>query len=145
MLSAHGLVNLDPAFETIPPWANHGGAKLVKPQPRRLVAAQPQDSLQSEGTRPRLLAGDRPYSFEPHSQWFVRLLEQRASRDRGFVTTAGTDHSQSGPPPSAVATTLGARKALRPAKRHQVCNARLLRGEALIKLHPIAGVVLHHH
>jgi hypothetical protein len=58
-----GLVNLDPAFKTIPPRANHGGTKLVKPQPRGLVEPEPEDLLQPESTCSRLLAGGQPIAL----------------------------------------------------------------------------------
>src|SRR5437899_1309629 len=105
--AAHiGFVDLDAALETIPPRAHHGGTKLMKPQPRGLVAAEPEDSLQSESTCSRLLAGGQPHRLEPESQRFVRLFEQRARRDRGFVTTTHADHRQPGPPPCLAPATL---------------------------------------
>jgi len=117
--AAHlGFIDLDAAFETIPPRANHGEAKLVKPQPCGFVAAEPEDSLQSESTCSRLLAGSQPHRLEPQSQRFVRHLEQRAGRDRGLVTTTCADHRQPGPPPCLAPATPGAHKALGPTKRH---------------------------
>ena len=85
-----GFVNLDLSMEAIAAGANHCPAQLVQPGPGRLVAAQPQHTLQTERADAVLLAGDEPHRKEPRPQWFAGVLEDRAGRQRHLSATGPT-------------------------------------------------------
>ena len=136
-----GFIDLDTACKTIAPRSHHCGTKFVKPQPCRLVTAQPQDSLESESAGARFLARDPPHRLEPNLQRFVGLFEQCSSDDRGLVAATRAKHRQSGSPPRSASATRRAHKALRPSKRHEVSCARLLGIEASIEVDHIVRVV----
>ena len=85
-----GFVNLDLSMEAIAAGANHCPAQLVQPSPGRLVAAQPQHTLQTERADAVLLAGDEPHRKEPRPKWFAGVLEDRAGRQRHLSATGPT-------------------------------------------------------
>ena len=75
-----GFVNLDSAGEAIPTGPDHRSPQLVEPGPRRLVAAEPEHPLQTQGADAVLLTGDEPHRQEPHAQRLARPLEHGARR-----------------------------------------------------------------
>ena len=79
--AAHiGFVNLDSPRQKVSSWPDHCPAQFVQPGPGRLVAAQPEFSLQAEGADAVLLTGDEPHRQKPHSQRLARILEHGTSR-----------------------------------------------------------------
>jgi hypothetical protein len=73
-----GLVDLDLAAQAVPPWPHHGPAQLVQPDPGGLVAAQPQDSLEAQGTDTVLLADRIPR--QPQTRWQSPSCRRSCSR-----------------------------------------------------------------
>ena len=72
------LVNFDRSVEAIPAWTHHGPAQLMQPKPGRLVAAQPQDALEAQGTGARLLTRNQPHRAKPHPQRQMGPLKDRS-------------------------------------------------------------------
>ena len=68
------LVNLNAPAEAITSGPHHSAPKLVQPSPGRLVAAQAQHPLQSQCTRPVLLAGEPPHGSKPTLERLAGVL-----------------------------------------------------------------------
>lgn len=81
------LVHFDPTRQPIPSRTNHCTTQFVKPGPRRLIAAKPEDSLQTQSAGPVLLAAYPPHSSKPDAQRGSSVLEDRARGYGGLVTT----------------------------------------------------------
>ena len=121
--------DLDLATQTVPPWPHHSSAQLVQPDPRGLVAAQPEHALKPKGADTVLLAGHVPGSREPCGQWTPRLVEDRACGNRRLQAAARALPVTAGDPPRPSAPTPGADEALRPSEALQVEQARGDRNE----------------
>lgn len=83
----------DLAGKTIATVPHHRPTQLVQPGPSRLVAAEPQLSLEAQSTHAVLLAGEEPHRQKPRLQRFARVLENRARRQRPlpFAGATSTD------------------------------------------------------
>src|SRR5690349_17660080 len=57
----------------------HGASQFMQPHPGRLVALQPEHSLQSQGAGTVLLSGNPPHGAKPDRQRGPRILEDRPS------------------------------------------------------------------
>ena len=138
------FVHLDRLRQRFPTWPHHGPPQLVQTAPGRLVAAEPQRSLQADGTDPTLLVRDPPDRAKPHPQGQVAVLEDRSSRERDVNPTGPTDHhSAPAHRPALTSSTRAALKPVGPAQLSQIGPARLLRTEAIFKLQQRSRVVVH--
>ena len=138
-----GLVDFHDALEPIPPGANHRSAKLVEDRPGRPVAAQPQDSLQSQRTDPVLLRGDVPHGAEPQRQRFVRVLEEGSRRHRRLMTTGGAQPEPSLHWPGSLSFAGRANKTAGPTQAEEVLPAGSLRRESGLQFLQRPRIVFH--
>ena len=138
-----GLIDLDQPFQALPVWPHHGTAKAVQHGPGRLIAAQPQDSLQAEGADSLLLAGEIPRTGEPDLQGRAGLVKDGARGDGGLTATVFAHQ-----PDTAAAVRRGhgaaarAGETVRPAQAFEVGQARLLGGKPVKEFTPGARIVL---
>ena len=137
-----GFVHLDRPGQTVPARPDHRTSKLVQPRPCGSIAAQAEDSLQSQRAGAVLLADDPPDSSEPGHQRRARILEERAGGHRRLVPAAPA-HPE--PPPGAPrlsSLTGGTHESVRPPKSREVVAARFLRGEEGLELLKRPRIVL---
>src|SRR6266481_5201448 len=120
------FVHLDPAGEQIAPRPHHGAAQFMQPRPGRLIALQPQHSLQPQRADTVLLTDHPPYGLKPQPQRSAGVLKNRPRRHRGLMSTVTT--AQQYRPHRRTLSTPTARtaKAIRPAQLQQILSAGLL-------------------
>ena len=121
-----GFVHLDRPGQTVPARPDHRTSKLVQLRPCGSIAAQAEDSLQSQRAGAVLLADDPPDSSEPGHQRRARILEERAGGHRRLVPTAPA-HPE--PPPGAPRLSSlagGTHESVRPPESREVVAARFL-------------------
>ena len=129
--------------QTVPARLDHRTSKLVQPRPCGSIAAQAEDSLQSQRAGAVLLADDPPDSSEPGHQRRLRILEERAGGHRRLLPTAPA-HPE--PPPGAPRLSSlagGTHESVRPPESCEVVAARFLRGEEGLELLKRPRIVLH--
>ncbi len=137
------FVSLHRACEPISAGANHGDAQLVQPDPGGPVTAQPQDSLEPQGTDTRFLVCYVPHRTEPQPQIRLRVLEDRPSQDRRLETAGSAVIQATGGWPDARGLTSQTAGTFRPAQSDQIRPARLFGGKTPFKLHEGPWVVVH--
>src|SRR5262249_15130944 len=94
------LVDLDRSNQLVATRTHHRPAQLVEPCPRRAVAAEAENPLQSLSTGSVLLARHPPDRAEPESERKASVLEDGPGRDRGLVAALTARHESSlGRPP----------------------------------------------
>ena len=120
----------------------HRPARLVQPQPRGLITAQPQPVLNGQGIDTLLRVRDLPGNMQPRPQRFARLFEEGASRHGDLLTARRADQQPTARPPgSGRLRASRASKPLWPPKPFQVPMGRLLIWKELFKLNDIAWVI----
>src|SRR5213595_2079337 len=137
------LVNLDSSRQLFPARSHHRPPQFVQPTPSRLVTAEPQHALQTEGADAILLAGHPPQSVEPHLQRSARVLKNRPRSQRSLVRTARTLPERGTQPPSSAFPTPGAAEPFRPAHPEKIVTTGFLRSEALLEVRQRARIVFH--
>src|SRR5450755_1442737 len=137
------FIHFHPPTQTIPAWPHHRSPQLVQPRPGRLVAAQPQHSLQPQRTGPVLLARQPVNGPEPIHQRFARVLENRPCRHRCLMTTFLALHEHRPYRPEVTAAATRAAKAFWPSKLEQILPARLLGIKPCFELAQIPRIFLH--
>ena len=129
-------------MEAIAAGANHCPAQLVQPGPGRLVAAQPQHTLQTERADAVLLAGDEPHRKEPRPQWFAGVLEDRAGRQRHLSATGPTAKQATRHFRRLICyPTSRTDKAVRPSQAAQVRSACRFTAEPSLELLKRPGII----
>src|SRR5450631_174226 len=110
---------------------------------RRFIAAQPQHSLQPQGTGSVFLARQPVHGPEPVHQRFARVLENRPCRHRCLMTTFLALHEHRPYRPEVTAAATRAAKAFWPSKLEQILPARLLGIKPCFELAQIPRIFLH--
>src|SRR5271165_2673760 len=86
-----GLVHLDmfthPAADPVLIGAHHAGAQLVQDAEGRLVAGQAELPLELHRRHALRLTGDQIGGPEPHAQWRMAALHDRADREPSALAT----------------------------------------------------------
>ena len=119
-----GLIDLHIARQPVPTRPYHGPPELLQTGPRGLVAAQPQQPLQSQGTHAMFLIGDPPHRAEPRSQRKMTAVEDDPGCDRSLMPAPCAHHEAPlGHPSICVDSALGALEARWPAQRRQIGSA----------------------
>ena len=137
-----GLVDLDFASQLLASGAHHRPTQPVQHGPGGLVAAQPQHTLQSQGTDALLLVGHVPRRAQPDLQRGARLIEDRAGGDAALMSTTSADEScATSSAGLRHSTAVRTDKPRGPAQSLQVRKAGLLCGEPVQKLAPGSRVV----
>ena len=112
-------------------------------QGRRLVAAQPENPLQTQGTGSVLLTRYPPDCPEPQNQRLACPLEDRSRDHRSFVSAAPTFQQPALQRPSFSMVTRWTTKTLWPAQPAQVLAACIFGRETSLKVHQVLRVLLH--
>lgn len=109
----------------------------MKHGPSRLITAQPQYPLQSQGADAMFLASHIPGRRQPDLQGSARLLEDRARRDRALMA-AGLAHQPgtAGAIGSVPACTGRAHKPDTPAQPFEIAKTIILGCKPVQKLAP---------
>jgi hypothetical protein len=121
--SPKSFVDLHHAAQLIPIGPDHGSAQFVKHCPSRSVTAKPQCSLQSQGADPVFVSADLPHCAKPPAQGQMRVLKNRACRDRSLISAASTQQQITAHCPAPGSLTDRAPKPLGPAQRQQILAA----------------------
>ncbi len=139
-----GFVHFDPSAEFIPTGSDHGPTEFMKNRPRRLIAAQAQDTLHPKRTGSVLLARHMPHRSAPQPQRQTAVLENRPCGHRCLVPTTATDHSPSLRGPRFSPPTLWADKSFRPPECLQVSTALFVSGKSPFQFQKRLRIVLNH-
>ena len=140
-----GFIHLDQAGQRAPARSEHAAAQLGADQPRRLVGAEGELTLQLQ-RRDAVGVGSHQISRpEPGSQRQLGVMHDGSGGDRGLATAAG---ALVGPglgfqPPGFATTASRADKPVRPARRGKVLSAGGLIAETLLELDQRARKVGH--
>jgi len=138
-----GFVHLHETAEPFATGADHRSTELVQPRPRRLVTAQAQDTLDTQGTGPILLARYGPHRSKPQRQRKVAALKYGPRRHRDLAPTLAAQPKPPTHRPRLSTSTAGADKAIGPTKLTQVRPTGLVGGKAGFELGQGSRVVLH--
>ena len=122
---------------------SHSAPKLVQPSPGRLVAAQAQHPLQSQCTRPVLLAGEPPHCSKPTLERLAGVLKDCACCRRSLMPAACTLQQHRAHRPGFVMPASRTTKTLRPAELTQILPTGLLASETRLELGQIPGIIFH--
>ena len=138
-----GFIDFHYATQPLPPRTYHRPPQLVQPRPGRLVAAQPENALQTQRAGPVLLRGHVPDRPEPQPQRFARVLEDRAGGHRRLPPAAGALPPHLTHRPSPLMPACRTAETVRPAQPEQVVPTGLLGPEPRLELDQVAWVILH--
>lgn len=138
-----GLIHFEDAVEPILVRSHHRPAELVEPIPCRLVAAQPEGTLDAGRARSVLLRGDHPHDLEPLLERLVGVLEEGARRqaDVMLVRLAEEDATTGGP--ELVSAADGTGESVGPADAKEVFPAPRLSPEPVIELGQSFRILFH--
>jgi hypothetical protein len=137
------FVNLHDPHQAFAFRTYHCASESVKPLPSCVVAAKPQNSLQTERVRSIFLVGNMPHRFKPHSQRLSSLMENSPRSNRNLAPTILTQEQAARHFPSAASAAFDASEPIRPSEGGQVCGASFFRGKAVPEFRQIARVVFH--
>lgn len=139
-----GFVHFNPATEFVPARANHGSAQFMHKRPGALIAAQAQNSLQSQCADSVFLACHLPDRPKPNAQRQTAVLEDGSGGRCCLMATTRANQPASLRSPRFVAATAWAHKSFRPAQRHQIFAALLLAMKILLHFQKRLRIVLDH-
>ena len=83
------VIDLDLTVQRLARRVDHRAPKLVQHHPRRFIPVQSQLSLEQEGRDAPFVRGGQIGRPEPHRQWRLRVVENRASRQRDLISARG--------------------------------------------------------
>src|SRR5712671_6787496 len=140
-----GFINLDETGQGAAARGEHAAAQLGANQPRRLVGAESELTLQLQSRDAIGVGGHQISGPEPGGQRQLGAVHDGSGSDRGLPTAAG---ALIGPglgfqPPSLTTAAARAYKPVRPARRDKVFSAGGFIAEALLELDQGAGKVGH--
>jgi hypothetical protein len=140
-----GFINLDEAGQRAAARGEHAAAQLGADQPRRLVGAESELTLQLQSRDAIGVGGHQISGPEPGCQRQLGVVHDGAGSDRGLPTAAG---ALIGPglgfqPPGFATLAAWAHKPVRPARRGKILSAGGLIAEALLELDQGARKVGH--
>jgi len=140
-----GFINLDEAGQGAAARGEHAAAQLGANQPRRLVGAESELTLQLQSRDAIGVGGHQISGPEPSGQRQLGVVHDGSGGDRGLATAAG---ALIGPglgfqPPGFATTAAWADKPVRPARCYKVLSAGGLIAEALLELDQGARKVGH--
>src|SRR5712691_9991909 len=114
------LVHLDQTPQAVPARPHHRSPELVEQSPSGFVAPKPKHPLESQGADAVLLARDKPHCPKPGRQRQMTVLEDRACRNRGLMSTICTQPKVAPHRPSPAPTARWATEAFGPAQHEQI-------------------------
>ena len=128
------VIHFDVTLQGIARGIHHRPPELVEDQPRRFVAPQGQLPLHPQGRRAALVGDHQVGRPEPGRQRRLRVVQDRARRERHLMPTAGALPSPRRHPICAPMLAPRADESVRPATGGQVSLACLLGRELALKL-----------
>ena len=137
------FINLNESRELLATGAYHGSAKPVQPFPCGMVAAQAQDTLQSQRIRPVFLTRDMPHGLKPKLQGLAGLVENRSGCYRCLHIACGAAILASPGCPGFNMAAVGALETIRPSQVVQICPAGLLGRKLLGKFRQGVWIIFH--
>jgi len=138
------LVDFHRALQAITARPDHRAPEFVQQRPGGLVAAQPQQSLDRQGTASVLLARDIPHGSKPKHQRQMAILKNRASRDGRLMSAIAAHPATTTRPPRGLSATFRTNKTGRPTEGEQVIPARPVGVKTTLKLHQRFRIILPH-
>jgi len=139
-----GLIDFHDSRQTVTVRPNHGTAQLMHHHPRRLVASQPQNTLQTYGADAVLLAGHLPDGAKPDRQREMAVLKHSPGSNRHLVTAMATEPAVASHGPSFGCRATRTTPTARPTQCRQILDARLFAGKPLLQLQQRLGIILNH-
>jgi hypothetical protein len=127
--------------ELIAAGAHHRSPQFVKPGPRCLIAAEPQDPLQPQGTGTILLGDHPPHHLKPQAKGLPGPVEDRTGCCRSLVSALHAVHLGFLGQPRLGGGTSGAAETVRPPQADDVLPASVVGGEAAVKLGEGTGII----
>jgi hypothetical protein len=85
-----GFIHFNATAEAVPSGTDHGLPQLMQPCPSRLITPEAKNALQTERTRPILLAGHKPHGGKSGSQRHSRAIENGSCRCRHLTCALPT-------------------------------------------------------
>ena len=137
------FVNLDNTRQSIPARSHHRVPQSMQPQPRRMIASQPQEPLQPHCADTVLLIGYVPHRPKPSTKWLSGVFKDRTGRNR-YLKVALTTPVQ--PPlgfPILPMTTTGALKSVRPSQFKKVLPTSSIGGKSVLEIKNCVWIVFH--
>ena len=125
-------------------WPYHGATQLVKAVPRRFVASQPKDSLQSQGADPALLACDPPDRPKPKSKRKVAALKNRACRDGDIRSAGPTVQEAAACLPKLAMGTARTSESRRPSNAGEIIPASFFCADPMLEFEQGSWIKLRH-
>lgn len=138
------FIHLDFLRQRLPTWADHRPPQLVQDCPCRLVATQPQGTLESQGAHPALLVRHQPDRLEPHPQGQLSAMEDRSRCHRHVMATGAALPEFPARGPGLAMAAARTAKPLGPPQLTQIHPASVLGAEAVLELQHSAGVIFIH-
>src|SRR5215472_16107017 len=130
------LVHLHSPRPQVAPGPNHRPTQFMQPRPGRLVSAQAQHSLPSQGAGALLLDRHPPHRTEPQPQIVPAVTEV-------WVRASGALAKPASQRPRSTLPATWATEAVRPPQPKEILPTGFLGGKTNFKLTEIARVVLH--
>jgi len=137
------VVHFHPPAQSFSSWPDHRATQFVQPCPRCLVATQPQNPLNPQGTGTCLLAGHQPDPTKPQRKRLVSILENGSGCNGRLKSARSTRYQPPIRKPSPSIGISGTRKTIRPPEIKKVLPARLFRGKPAFEFQKRSGVILH--
>ena len=140
-----GFIDLDQAGERAAARGEHAAAQFGAQQPRRLVRAESELTLQLQRRDAIGVGGHQISRPEPGGQRQLGLMHDGSGSDRGLATAVGAliGPSLGLQPPGFAPSAPRADKPVRPTRRDKILSAGGLIAEALLELDQGAGKVIH--
>jgi len=140
-----GFIDLNVARKLIATRAHHRPPQFMEPSPRCLIAAETQDSLESQGAGAVLLGDHPPHHLKPQAQGLPRSMEEGAGCCRCLVSALHAVHLGFLGQPRLMRRTSGTAKTLRPPQVRDVLSASILCGEVTVEFGERSGIVRINH
>ena len=137
------FIDLDNTAQAFTAWPHHCASQLVQPSPRRLIAAEAEDTLKPQRTGAVLLTRYIPHGAEPSDQGQTGVLKNCSGSNGDLPSTSGTQPESSGRRPSLSRAALGTNESLRPPQGSQIVLASSLVREAPLQLCQCPWVIFH--
>jgi len=137
------FINFNFSPESFSSRCNHGTAQFVQPSPRRNIAAQPQNSLDRQGTGSGFLAGHSPDGPKPQDQGLTAILKNRASRDRSLIVALPANHQSSLCQAEGSVCTARTDKTIWPSQGQDIFATSLIGRKTAFKFNLVSRIILH--
>ena len=149
------LIHFNGTVKAISPGPDHGSPHLVQPRPCRLVASEPDGTLETKCVPSILLAGYVPHRLEPSTERLPCTFENGSRSHGRLTTTRGAEHLFSCCHPGMVAPAGRAIESIGPAESFKIGQTSGFRGKPLVEFlerpwvvhaaHRVGSYFVHHY